>query len=254
MNLEEQLMNYSKIVQAETAEEKIQETIRQSKEVFYATEQENRLSYHEFLWAQLKLIQKRWWIFQFVLLFILRIMLVSAYEDTYIQRGMGVMASLFVILIIPEFWKNRSCRCMEIEESAYYSLRQIYAARMVLFGIVDILLLTIFCATVTMELHFELTKLLVQFLLPMIVTACICFGTLCNKYILNEAVAITLCIVWSALWSLITLSERVYTIITLPIWLALVMFALIFLCITVYRTLNSCNKYWEVDFNGIGID
>lgn len=254
MNLEDLLMNYKKTVQAEIEEGKIQETIRQSKEVFYAIEQENRLSYHEFLWAQLKLIQKRWCFFQFVLLFILRIMLLSAYEDIYIQRGMGVMASLFVILIIPEFWKNRSYRCMEIEETSYYSLRQIYAARMVLFGIVDILLLTIFCATVTVELHFELTKLLVQFLLPMIVTACICFGTLCSKYILNETVAIGLCIVWSGLWSIITLNEKIYGVITLPIWLALVTVALIFLCITVYRTLNSCDKYWEVDFNGIGID
>ncbi|SFR62538.1 hypothetical protein [Anaeromicropila populeti] len=254
MSLEEPLMNYRKTVQAETAEEKIQETIRRSKEVFYAVEQEHMLSYHEFLWAQLKLIQKRWWIFQFVLLFILRIMLLSAYEDNYIQRGMGVMASLFVILIIPEFWKNRSCRCMEIEESAYYSLRQIYAARMALFGIVDMLLLTTFCATVTVELHFELTKLLVQFLLPMIVTACICFGTLCSKYILNETVAIGLCIVWSGLWSIITLNEKIYGVITLPIWLALVTFALIFLCITIYRTLNSCNKYWEVAINEIGIE
>ncbi|MHC1723876.1 MAG: hypothetical protein AB9836_11820 [Aminipila sp.] len=254
MNLEEQFMNYRKTAQAEPEEKKIQETIGKSKEAFYAIEQDNRLSYYEFLWAQLKVIQKRWWISQLLLLCILGTTLVSTYEDTYIQRGMGVMASLFVILIIPEFWRNRSCRCMEIEESSYYSLRQIYAARMVLFGIVDILLLTVFCATITVELHFDLTKLLVQFLLPMIVTACICFGTLCSKYILNELVAIALCMVWSAIWSFITLNERVYTMITLPIWLALVIFALIFLCITIYRTLNSCKKYWEVDFNGIGIN
>lgn len=253
MNLEEQLANYRKTAKAEPEEGKIQETIKKSKDVFYAIEQERRLSYHDFLWAQLKVIQKRWWIFQFLLLCILGTMLVSTYEDTYTQRGMGVMASLFVILIIPEFWKNRSCRCMEIEESSYYFLRQIYAARMVLFGIVDILLLTVFCATVTMGLHFELTKLLVQFLLPMIVTACICFGTLCSKYILNETVAIALCIAWSGLWSMITLNQKAYTMITLPIWLALVIFALIFLCITVYHTLNSCNKYWEVAFNEIGI-
>lgn len=254
MNLEEQLMNYRKVVQAEAEEEKIWETISKSKEIFYAIEQEKMLSYHEFLGAQSKLIQKRWWIFQLLLLCILGTTLISTYEDTYIQRGMGVMSSLFVILIIPEFWKNRSYRCMEIEESSYYSLRQIYAARMVLFGIVDILLLTVFCATVTIGWHFELDKLLVQFLLPMIVTACICFGTLCSKYILNETVAIALCIAWSGLWSLITLNEKTYAMITLPIWLALMTFALVFLCITVYRTLNNCNKYWEVDFNGIGIE
>lgn len=253
MNLEAKLASYRKTAEAEPEEEKIQETIKKSKEVFYAIEREHMLSYREFLWVQFKVIQKIWWIFQFLLLCILGTMLVSIYEDTFIRRGMGIMASLFVILIIPEFWKNRACRCMEIEEAAYYSLRQIYAARMVLFGIVDILLLTVFCATVSMELHFKLTELVIQFILPMIVTACICFGTLCSKYILNETVAITLCIIWSAIWTFITLNEKAYTMITLPIWLALVAFSLVCLCITVYRTLNSCNKYWEVDFNGIGI-
>ena len=96
--------------------------------------------------------------------------------------------------MIPELWKNRSCHCIEIEEPSYYSLRQIYSARMVLFGIVDVFLLTVFCGTMIIGLHMEFTKLLVQFFTAMLVAACICFGTLCNRYITDETVTIILCV------------------------------------------------------------
>lgn len=254
MNLEEQLMTYKKSVQRKPQKEKIQETIRTSKEVFFASEQEKMLSYHEFLWSQFKLVQKRWWILQFLLLSMLGAALVSSYEESYIQRGMGIMAAIFVILIIPELWKNRSCCCMEIEESSYYSLRQIYSARMVLFGIVDVLLLTAFCGTMTIGLNIEFTKLLVQFLLPMLVTACICFGTLCSKHIMDETVAIILCILWCGTWLVITLDEKIYTMITLPIWLICIGLSFGFLCIAICRTLNNCNNYWEVGFDEIRIE
>lgn len=246
MNLEEQLMAYKNRAKKRPQEGKIHETIQKSKAAFWASEQEKILSYHEFLWSQFRMVQKKWWFFQFVLLFLSGASLVSAYEDSYLQRGMGVMASIFVILIMPELWKNRSCHCMEIEEASYYSLRQIYAARMVLFGIVDVLLLTVFCGTMTMGLHMEFTRLLVQFLLPMLVTACICFGTLCSKYIMDETFAIILCVLWCAVWLAVTLNEEVYEVVTLPVWLACIGFSLCFLCISVWRVLRNCDNYWEV--------
>lgn len=251
MKLEEQLRRYGKRGQIEPEEKNIQETIRKSKEAFFASEQERILSYHEFLWSQFKLIRKRWWVLQLLLLFLLGAALVSSYEDQYVQRSMGVMASIFVILIIPELWKNRSHHCMEIEEASYFSLKQIYAARMVLFGIFDILLLTIFCGTMTMGLHIAFTRLLVQFLLPMLVTACICFGTLCSRHIIHETAAILFCILWCAAWLVITLNEKIYTLITLPVWLFCIGLSLGFLCIAVRRTLNNCNNYWEVGFDEI---
>lgn len=251
MNLEEQLMAYKNRTQKEPREEKIQETIQKTKEAFFASEQEKMLSYHEFLWSQFRLVQKRWWLLQLLLLSLSGTTLASVYEESFISRSMGIMAAVFVILIIPELWKNRSCRCMEIEESSYYSLRQIYAARMVLFGIVDILLLTVFCGTVTAGLHIEFTKLLIQFLLPMLVTACICFGTLCSKYIINESAAIILCVFWCVIWLGITLNEELYKMVTLPVWLVCIGISLGFLCIAVWRTLNNCDNYWEVGFDEI---
>lgn len=58
MNWEEQVKMYKEGIQFKTHEEKIQETIRKSKNAFFMAEQERMLSYHEFLWTQLRVIQK----------------------------------------------------------------------------------------------------------------------------------------------------------------------------------------------------
>lgn len=251
MNLEEKVRKYRETIQVKPQEEKIQETINRSKNAFFMAEQEKMLSYHEFLWIQLKVIQKRWWVLQFLILVALWVALTSIQDELYITRSMGVAASLFVILIIPELWKNRSCECMEIEASSYYSLKQVYAARMLLFGMIDIFFITLFLGTVSAGLHFELLELVVQFLFPLCVTACICFGILCSKYFFSETVAIILCIIWSAVWLFIVLNESIYKIITVPIWLALLGIVVFFLAFTVYRILKNCNKYLEVSFDEI---
>ncbi len=251
MNLEEKVVMYRKTIQVEPQEEKIQETITRSKNAFFMAEQKRMLSYHEFLWTQLEVIQKRWWILQFLILVVLWVALTSIQDEIYITRSMGVAASLFVILIIPELWKNRSCECMEIEITSFYSLRQVYAARMLLFGITDIFLIIIFLGSASAGLHFELSELIIQFLFPLCVTACICFGILCSKYLFSETFAIILCIIWSSVWLFVILNESIYTIITIPMWLTLLGLAVLFLAFTVYRILKSCNKYLEVSFDEI---
>ena len=232
----------------EASEEKIQETICKSKNAFFMAEQERMLSYHDFLWIQLRVIQKRWWVLQFIILVALWIALNSIHDEMYIKRSMGVVAALFVILIIPELWKNRSCECMEIEATSYYSLKQVYATRMLLFGVTDIFLITVFLGVVSAGLHYELSELVVQFLFPLCVTACVCFGILCSKRSFSETVAIVLCVIWSALWLFIVLNENIYVMVTVPIWLMLFGLAMIFLGFAIYRILKNCNQYLEVSF------
>lgn len=253
MSLEKQLMDYKKIREILPREEKILETVSKSKEAFFDSEQDKFLSYYGFLCMQLKVIQKRWWILQLLLLLVLGGVLLAAQEDKYIQRSMGVAATLFVILMIPEFWKNRTCQSMEVEAVSFYSLRQIYAARMVLFGITDTLLLTLFCGGAAFSMNVEFKELLVQFLFPLCITACICFGTLCSRHILHETAAVGLCILWSGVWLLIILNEHIYTNITVPIWAVLWGLALFYLIAALYRVLTGCNKYWEVSLDGIEV-
>lgn len=251
MGRKKRLKKYKHVVQIEPREVKMQETIRKSKNAFLIAEQERVLSYHKFLWTQLQVIQKRWWVLQFLILVALWIALNSIHDDIYMKRSMGVAASLFVILIIPELWKNRSYRCMEIEAVSYYSLKQVYAARMLLFGIMDIFLVTLFLGTASAGLHFELSELMIQFLFPLCVTACICFGILCSKYSFSEAVAMVLCIIWSAVWLFVVLNETVYSMIAAPIWFTLLGAAILFLIFIVHRILRNCNKYLEVSLDEI---
>lgn len=195
--------------------------------------------------------KKRWWILQVLILFALWIALVSVDDGAYIQRSMGVVATLFVILVIPELWKNRSCSCLEIEAASYYSLKQVYAARMLLFGTTDLFFITLFLGTASAGLHFEFLELLIQFLFPLCVTACICFGILCSKYFFSETVAIILCILWSVVWLFIVLNESIYPVIAAPVWFALLGIAILYLTFTVYRILKSCDHYLEVSFDEV---
>lgn len=245
MNLDEQIKMYKEKKEIHSREEKIQETIETSKERFLLSEAEKTLSYRSFLYTQFRLIKKRWWIFQILILVALWIVFPLADDVLYAYRSMGVAAALFIILIIPELWKNRTNQCMEIESATYYSLRQVYSARMLLFGIVDVSIITLFCGVASISLKLSLTDLLIQFMFPLVVTACICFGILCNKRALNEVVAVGMCIIWSALWWFILLDERIYTAITIPVWVTLFGIALIFMVFTVYRSIHQCERIWE---------
>lgn len=80
---------------------------------------------------------------------------------------MGVMAAVFAILLIPELWKNRAANAMEVESSTYYSLRQIYAARMLAFGVVDIGLLSVFTVVVSVTTSIQAKEMVIYFFLPL---------------------------------------------------------------------------------------
>ncbi len=253
VNIEKILKDYNKARKVIPDEQSIRETVRKSIDAYCSAEQERLLAYWEFLWVQLRLIRKRWWLFQAMLLLLLWAVLPSLQGGQGIQRILGIASSLFVILIVPELWKNKTYQSMEIEAASYYSLRQIYAARMLLFGIVDIVLITIFCALAAITMNILLSQLLVQFIFPMVVTTAICFGILCSKYSFSEATAVMMCVAWSAVWLIVVLNGKIYTAIIFPLWIIFIGIALIFLAFTIYRTLHYCNHYWEVNQNGIDV-
>ena len=124
------------------------ETIERSKAAFAESEAKNDTSYAEFLYQQSRYIRKRWWILQGMLLLLIWFMLQMTESSIYVQRYMGIAASLFAILLLPELWKNRNANALEIESVSYYSLRQIYSARILAFALVDFLLICAFTLSV----------------------------------------------------------------------------------------------------------
>ena len=92
---------------------------------------------------------------------------------------------------------------------------------------------------------------MVQFLFPVTVTACICFGSLCSQRLISEIMSIILCLVWSIVWWLVTVNEEIYAVIVQPVWICLFIGCSLFLIIAIYKTIHNCNKCMEVDFSGI---
>ena len=131
------------------------------------SKQSHRTSYFEFLYEQTKFIKKRWWILQGCVLMCLWIWLSNYTSDIKdMMRIMGISATIFVVLIVPEIWKNRRNGAIEIEQASYYTLRQICTARMLMFGVVDLVIVMVFLAITYQTTILSLSDLVVNFLLP----------------------------------------------------------------------------------------
>ena len=222
-------------------EEKVMETIAISKAAFLSGESEQMVSPSEFLIIQSGLIQKRWWFLQGLLLAFVCLFLCHMETDYLIRRALGLAGPLFVILILPELWKNRNFDAMEVECTTYYTIRSIYAARLTLFAGVDLLLLSVFFAAASLMARITLWEMMIQFILPFNVTCCICFRTLYAKRIRSEALAMLLCILWTGVWAMLIMSNAVYSMISVPIWIAALAASVLGMC----YTLCHGKKKWQ---------
>jgi len=227
-------------------EDKVRDTIAVSKATFLSGEAERTVSPAEFLFLQSKLIQKRWWFLQGLLLAFVCLFLCHMETDYLIRRALGLTGPLFVILILPELWKNRNFDAMEVECTTYYTIRSIYAARLTLFAVVDLLLLSAFFAVASVVARISLWEMLIQFVLPFNVTCCICFRTLYAKRIRSEALAMLLCILWAGVWAMLILSNAIYSMISVPIWIASLAASVLGMCYTLCQGTEKWQQTLEV--------
>ena len=227
-------------------EEKVKETIVASKASFLSGEAEQIVSPGEFLFLQSRLIQKRWWFLQGLLLAFVCLFLCHMETDYLIRRALGLAGPLFVILILPELWKNRNFDAMEVECTTYYTIRSIYAARLTLFAGVDLLLLSAFFAVASVFAKITIWEMLIQFVLPFNVTCCICFRTLYARRIRSEALAMLLCILWTGIWAILIMSNAVYSAISVPLWIAALAASVLGMCCTLCQGKEKWQQTLEV--------
>lgn len=227
-------------------EEAVQAAVQAATQAFYRREASRPLSHLEFLRQQSRFLQKRWWVLQGGVLVLLWWLLQTAGSAYEVQRAMGTLAPLFVVLVLPELWKNRTSGALEVECTAYYSLRQVYAARMILFGLADLVLLTLFFAVTLLAGRASFQDLIIHFLLPFLVTGCICLRTLSFRRDAALYTSLPLCLVWTAVWVLIVLDSPVYALITLPMWTGLLGLAAIYFFYSLYKLQSTCESLWEV--------
>ena len=237
------MMNFNLEIPCE--EVKIQQTIAVSRQAFLAGEGERSVSYGEFLYQQSRFVKKQWWLLQGALLLAVCLLLRRLDTGLEIRRSLGVAAPLFVILLLPELWKNRGNDAMEVEGTTLYTLRQVYAARMTLFAGMDLLLLTLFFWGAARLAQITLWEMLIQFLLPGNVACCICLGSLYGGKNQSEALSILLCSVWCGVWLAVVSDERVYGAISLPLWAGLLATSFAYLVSCVVRGQKTIFKTWE---------
>ena len=124
----------------------------------------------------------------------------------------------------------------------FFSIKNIYAARMLLFGMVDVCLLSVFLITSTFVLQIAFMDILIQFILPMNVTCCICFRLLCSKG--DDYVSSTLfsCLIWIAVWTLVVLKDSIYEHISTSIWCGMMILSVLYLCYSIWRVWKCSGK------------
>lgn len=227
-------------------EKKIQQAIEQSKRAFMDGESRYSLSNTEFLYQQSRYIKKHWWLLQGILLLGVCMILYLTESDYYIRRCLGVAAPVFVVLVLPEFWKNRNENALEVEGTTLLTLRQIYAARMILFAGMDLILLTMFFICTSLTGRLTLGEMLIQFVLPFNVACGICFQCLYSNRIGSESLSVFLCFVWSGLWVMVFLNDAVYYTISIPIWGFMLSISFLYMGGCIYHVWNNWKNIWEV--------
>lgn len=204
-----------------------------------------RMTYFEFLYAQLQFIRKRWWVIQALLLMSTGILLQWMETSFGIRRCLGTAAPLFAVLVLPELWKNRSCDAVEVEGTTLYTLRQIYAARLTLFAGMDVLLLSLFLIGTCANMTISLWELAIEFLLPFCVTCCICLFCLYNCRIGSEVLPLFLCFLWALLWLMVIMDDRIFTNISACGWGMMLAGAILFLGYCTIHGQEQLQKQWE---------
>lgn len=227
-------------------EEKILETIQVSREALEAGQWEKPMDIREFVYQQSLYIRKRWWLFQALLLAALWWLLKNGVNDAQLRQCMGVAAPLFVVLAIPELWRNRTANAMDIECATYFTLRQVYAARLSLFSGVDLVLLTVFLTLGAWESRFTVWEGLVQFVLPFNVASCICLKCLYSASGTTEAFSMAMCLTFGGIWAVLVSNERLYDRITLPVWAAMLTGSFLFLGYSYVRGQKNWKTIMEV--------
>lgn len=162
------------------------------------------------------------------------------------QRLMGAGACLFAIFLVPEIWKNRKNQAMEIEGATYYSLRQVCMARILLFGFMDLLIVTAFAVSVVFTVRISVQMFAVNFLIPFNVTGAICFRFLYCKRSESEYLAAAGCFLFMILWVFIISREEIYCKISGAVWCAALILSIMYLIYVVKRSQSFYGKIYEV--------
>lgn len=237
---------YKALIQKKYVRESAVHAVMEQCSDIISLQDNRRASYFEFLFEQFKIIKKRWWFLQGGILLLLWILLADSDGGENTERVLGAMSVMFSVMIIPEIWKNKRYFAVEIEKTAFYSLRQICAGRTVLFAGVDLVMISIFFAVSVYTLHISAYRIIIDFLVPFNVSCCICFRLLYSKWTDKEYIPVFLSMVCILIWSSVVSSDSIYQKVSTPIWIGLLIISFGYLVFCIYKSQCNCEINWEV--------
>ena len=251
--IEKTLRRISQLNRVEPAQDAIDSTITKACVLLEEGCSETRIKFIEFVAIQIRFMQKKWWVLQAILLILATEWIMISGDTNYMYRGLSIWASLFVILIIPELWKNFECRSFEIEDATWFDLRRVYAAKLIAFGTIDTVLLTIFCIFAAQIEEILFADVLKQFVFPIMIAATICMISFSKKKKWNEVTTMIICIISNLIWMILVSVEEVYSRITPLLWIGLFVVCSSIIAYCVYKALQRREEYWEVHIREFGV-
>lgn len=243
---QKKIKEYKKLIQNYYVRETSVQRVVDRCEAVMSRREDSRISYFEFVYEQAQYIEKKWWVIQGAVLLFLWYLLWDNGIEGNVERMIGNLAAIFAILIIPEIWKNRRYSSIAIEKAAYYSLRDICAARILLFAAVDMVMVSFFFVFTLYTVQITAYKLAVDFLIPFFVSCCICFRLLCSRWKEMEYASAVLCVVWNTVWLAVVADDAVYGRVARPVWIGLILLSFGFLILCIRKSLLDCETVWEV--------
>lgn len=222
-----------------TQEEHIQQTVQKSIDSFWKSQKEQQLSIFEFLYIQFQFIQKRWWLLQLGCLLLLWILLNLGFSESIERKIVAIIIPFFSILILPELWKTRRFKMDEIENSTIHTTRDIYLARLILFGAFDLFGLTILWSIIY---PLGITNLILELLIPFNGICIIILGTL-NVYKGRELyLPLGLCTLFTIIWIMTISNEQLYIRFSLQLWIILFFISTSLLIFIIIRLIHNCKE------------
>ena len=160
---------------------------------------------------------------------------------------------MFSVMIVPEIWKNRRFSAVEIEKNG------------ILFTAPDLCCKDIaicssgsgydysFFSISVYTLQISAYRIIIDFLVPLNVSCCICFRLLYSKWNDMEHIAVFLSISCILIWTLIVSTDSIYQKISVPIWVGLLIISFGYLIFCVHKSQCNCEINWEVKSSGTAI-
>ncbi|MFD1776357.1 hypothetical protein [Paenibacillus rhizophilus] len=159
--------------------QELEETVKGAAEALHRTQSSRRTSFGEFYVAQLRFISWKVWAVQLLIVLGMGLLLHNSLQQSNrnVQLVMltSTAAPLLVIAGIQTLTRSLSCHMLEIELSTRHILEKLTLVRMSLFGIADLIGLTLLAVIMSAWMQMEIAVVLLYLLVPFNLT---CIGCL----------------------------------------------------------------------------